>query len=105
MIRETNQIRIIDVPEQWDMDTLKATFNEVVEGNIKAVAVNLERVSFIDSAGLALFVALYKSCEEKNIRLSLFNLQPYFRKLLQITKLDKILPLYTNESDVLNAIS
>ena len=39
---------------------LREKFDEIAEGGVKAVVVNLDKVSYIDSSGLATFIEAYQ---------------------------------------------
>jgi anti-sigma B factor antagonist len=60
----------------------------------KRIVLNLENVTFIDSAGLGALVASYSSAQSKGAALKLSSLGAKFQEVLQITKLLTVFDAY-----------
>ena len=60
--------------------------------NLKVIA-DLSDVEFVDSSGLGMLISWFKCVTEANGRIVFANVQPYVRKIIKISKLDKIFTL------------
>ena len=60
--------------------------------NLKVIA-DLSDVEFVDSSGLGMLSSWFKCVNEENGRIVFANVQPYVRKIIKISKLDKIFTL------------
>ncbi|HUC43383.1 MAG TPA: STAS domain-containing protein [Candidatus Sulfotelmatobacter sp.] len=56
----------------------------------KQAAVDLAPVEFIDSSGLSVLVAIYKSARARGARLRFHGVRPGVRAVLEIIRLDRI---------------
>lgn len=59
------------------------------KGELKDLVVDLEKCSYLDSAGLEALVFARRHCEDAGGRLSLANLDANCRKILEITRLTR----------------
>jgi anti-sigma B factor antagonist len=69
----------------------------IAEGKKKTV-LNMNNVTFIDSAGLGTLVALHHSARSNGAQLKLCHLGTKFREVLQITKLLTVFDVYDTEA-------
>ena len=65
------------------------------------VVVNLERVKYIDSAGVASLVEGLKISRDLKSGFALFGLSRTTREVLELTRLIKVFEVYDNEEDAL----
>jgi anti-sigma B factor antagonist len=72
----------------------------VAEGK-KKIVLNMENVTFIDSAGLGTLVASHHSAKSQGTALKLCNLGAKFQEVLQITKLLTVFDVYNTESEAI----
>lgn len=72
---------------------LKETFSSLLEQENQKVVVDLEKVTYMDSTGLGVFIGALKMAKEKNSQLRLVNIQDRVYRLFQITGLDEIMDL------------
>jgi len=71
----------------------------------KKVILNLGGVSYIDSGGLGMLVALYTSARSAGGDIKLANLTQRVGDILQITKLSTVFEVYEGEQNAINAFS
>jgi anti-sigma B factor antagonist len=64
--------------------------------------VNLERVKYIDSAGVASLVEGLKTSRDHKSTFALFGLSRTAREVLELTRLIKVFEVYDNEADALH---
>jgi anti-anti-sigma factor len=67
--------------------------------------VDLEGVSFIDSAGLGLLLVVNREVTRRGGRWALVGASPAVTRILEITRADRLLPLFIGLSDVERAWS
>ncbi len=88
------EINISSSPE------LKRAFEKVQAAK---VVMNLTRVSYIDSSGLATLVEILKKVKGKGGALMLTNVSDKVRSLFEITKLDKLFGIYASDEVALKS--
>ena len=84
---------------------LRHELNRFLEAKTPKILVDLKKVTYIDSSGLATFVELFQRMKRYDGRLVLFNLTAAVRSVFEIAKLDSIFPLAASEQDALALVS
>ena len=87
-VEVNGEINISSSPE------LKRAFDKVQTAK---VVINLSRVGYIDSSGLATLVELLKKIKGKGGTLGLTNVSDKVKGLFEITKLDKLFGMYPTD--------
>ncbi|MBF0216203.1 MAG: STAS domain-containing protein [Candidatus Omnitrophica bacterium] len=82
---------------------LKKKFEKVVKEKVPKVLINLERVEYVDSSGLATMVEILKKMRAYGGKLKLSNLSGKVKGLFEITKLDKLFDISDSESQALGS--
>ena len=67
----------------------------------KRVLVNLQKVKYIDSSGVASLVEGLKASRTASVRLSLIGLSPAAREVLELSRLAKLFEVYESEEQAL----
>lgn len=83
---------------------VRGALSKIAENQTKKILIDLQKVSYIDSSGLATFVELFQKLKRYGGKLSLFNLAPSVRSVFEIAKLDTIFHLATSEKEALAAV-
>ena len=65
--------------------------------------VNLEKVPYIDSSGIASLVEGLKASQDQKRRLLLAGLSPMARKVLELTNLTRLFEIYENADQALKS--
>jgi anti-anti-sigma factor len=60
---------------------------------------NFKNVSFIDSSGIGNLVGIYRTLNAQGKSLCLVNLTPATKKVLRITEIEKIFPIFKSLQD------
>lgn len=89
------EINIASSPE------LKKAFDKV---QASKVVINMAKVGYIDSSGLATLVELLKKCKMKGGSLSLTQLSDKVKSLFEITKLDRLFGIFPTDDTALKSI-
>lgn len=75
-------------------------FMKMMENCPKDLIVNLQELEFIDSKGISTFLIGKKLLAKKGFMLIISNPPRSVRKVLDITFLNKVIPIYDDISDV-----
>ncbi len=73
---------------------LRTELRDLIDRGSTAVLVDLEGVGFMDSTGLGVLVGALKRLREHEGRMALVCTQPPLLRILRITGLDQVFPLY-----------
>lgn len=74
----------------------RAILNKMMETNAHKLVIDFSDVKEFDSQGVRLLVMLYKQFSERDMSITLYNLDPYLSRVLRIMQLDR---LFEVESD------
>jgi len=103
--RRVDTATILDVSGNIDMsnspEVRKALLREIRENGV--VVVNLTRVGYIDSSGVASLVEGLKASRESGSRLVLFGLSDSAREVLKISRLLNLFEIYNNEIEAIKS--
>jgi len=84
-------------------NVLKDTFKGIIGGTITRVVVDMEGVSFVDSAGLSALITGLKLIRDIGGRLTICSLQPQAKAVFELTKLDQIVGMYPTRQSAIAA--
>lgn len=65
----------------------------------KKIMVNCEKLEYISSAGLGVFMSYINDMEEKDIKLVIYGLSDKVKHVFQILGLDQLLKITSNETE------
>lgn len=101
--RVENQICVVKIEGNIALDGVseaKEYLKPLLEdGDVKGILMNFEQVNFIDSSGIGLIVSLFKTLQQKEAKFGLSNLSKKNEEIFTITRLNKILDIYGDESE------
>lgn len=105
--RQINKATIFDVTGDMDLANSpavrKALLREVKEKRTPRVVMNLTKVRYIDSSGVASLVEGLKASRDAGTRFILIGLSTSAREVLQLSRLLRIFEIYDNEEQALQA--
>lgn len=107
-VRENQAIRILEISGEIDFHTsreLREKFQEILGKQCSRLLVNLKKVSYIDSSGLATFVEAFQRMSRAGGKLVLVGLVPAVRGVFEIAKLDSIFDLSDSEEKAIAALT
>ncbi len=81
---------------------IKKTFDKLISKKTPKIVVNLSRVTYVDSSGLATLVEVLKNMRSYGGRLRLTNLSAKVKNLFEITKLDRLFEIIAEEADAIS---
>jgi anti-sigma B factor antagonist len=86
-------------------NALRDALYEMVQGlSEPRVAIDLLKVDYLSSSGVAILVGLKRRIDTRNGKLALFHVLPVVRDLLHVMKLDKYFPIAEDEHSALAAV-
>jgi anti-sigma B factor antagonist len=75
-----------------------ADLEKSLDGEDGSIIFDCSDLTFIDSAGLSVFVAVHKACRARDAKLTLMDPSPRVLRLLELTGLDSVLNVCLNGS-------
>jgi anti-sigma B factor antagonist len=81
----------------------KALLQEIKEKKTPKVFLNLEKVRYIDSSGIASLVEGLKASRDQGSRLILYGLSKTVREVMELSRLQKIFEIHDSEAQALAA--
>jgi anti-sigma B factor antagonist len=85
--------------------TFSSFLREVLEEGSKPVIVELEGIDHVDSTGLGELVGYLQRFEEQGRRMAFVNPARRLRKLLELTRLDQVVPIYPDRASAIAAVT
>jgi anti-sigma B factor antagonist len=70
----------------------------------KKLVVDLEKVGYIDSSGLATLVEILKKTRSQGGSLGLSGMSDKVKSLFEITKLDKLFPVFKSQDEAVSKV-
>ena len=80
-----------------------ASLNMMIEKKPKQLVVDLSRVTYIDSAGLAAFIEAMQNVEAYGGKFALTGLQETVRSIFEISRLDQVFRIFPDVDAALAA--
>jgi anti-sigma B factor antagonist len=104
-IRQIGHISVVDLSGKITIGegdvALRNAVQEILEAGNQHILLNLEKVSYMDSAGIGELVACYKRAKEKEGSVKLLNPSGKVYDLLSLTKLEEVFDTFTDEKEAL----
>ena len=96
---------ILDITGDIDLahspEMRKALLQEIKEKRTPKVFLNLEKVRYIDSSGIASLVEGLKASRDQGSRLILYGLSKTVREVMELSRLQKIFEIHDSEAQAL----
>ncbi len=97
-LTETNGVTIVAIDGEINISTSPQLKKDMEKVTNSKVVINLGKVGYVDSSGLATLVELLKKARSKGGALYLTHLSDKVRSLFEITKLDKLFGIYPDDA-------
>jgi anti-sigma B factor antagonist len=81
-----------------ESNALRESVKSLLAKNKKQIVLNMDNVTYIDSAGLGTLVAAHHSARSQNASLRLSNLGSKFHEVLQVTRLHTVFEVFDSEA-------
>lgn len=106
-----NVVRIVTIAPRGRLDTLRAMefrkqVQELIEGGVKNLVLDLSETPFLDSAGMAVLVSALKQCRERggDARMVWPESDPV-KRILSLTKFDRVFEMKNSVADAIASFS
>jgi len=103
-----DDVAIITVSGELDFARcvkLAPELNAALRSGARAIIIDLEAVSLVDSSGIALLLNAYRSLDRTGRQLAIACPMGSPRRAFELTALDRHLPMHVTRQDALTAIS
>lgn len=108
-VRPLGKITVLDLSGKITIGegdvVLREKVMEALEGGSRNLLLNLEKVGYMDSAGIGELVACYKRTKEKGGTVKLLKPSGKVADLLTLTKLEEVFETFDDESKALVSFS
>ena len=106
-VRYTSRATIVDVNGDITLrttpDVRKALLEALRAKGTLRLVVNMDRVRYIDSAGIASLVEALRVSRDLAKGFALFGLSKVAQQVLELTRLTKVFEIHANEQEALDA--
>lgn len=106
-IRRAGKVPVVDLAGDVDTFTcskLRETIvNLINEGDFRVV-IDMAEVNYIDSSGLGTIIGGLGRVKEQNGSLALSGVTPRVERVLRVTGLNSLLPIYETENDAIESL-
>ncbi len=107
--REVNDVVVVDLSGRVTLGEatgkLRDTLRELVTKEFKKILLNLERVDYMDSAGLGELVGAYTTVKNAGGSLKMLKVQGRTLDLMQVTRLMTLFDFYDEEQDAVKSFA
>ena len=106
-VEERGDIRIVRVQvAKLTYPTLQPFFAEaqkLVEGGTRKLVIDLQSVTYVDSASIGCFMDIYRLIHEKGGAVKLSGVQPRVETMISMTGVHKLIDIHREEAAALEA--
>lgn len=81
---------------------LKKSFDKLLSSKTPKIVINLSKVTYVDSSGLATLVEILKNMRSYGGRMRLACMSAKIKNLFEITKLEKLFEIMTDEETAIS---
>ena len=81
----------------------QSALEPVIEASDQAVILDMERLTYISSAGLRVILLAAKSLQRKDAALSICSLSDPIREIFSVSGFDQIIPIHATQAEALAA--
>lgn len=107
--REVNGVAVVALEGRIvlgeESNALRERVKTLLANNQRHIVLNMDNVTYIDSAGLGTLVASHHSAKSQGASLRLSNLGSKFQEVLQVTKLLTVFEVYDSEAAAVRSFS
>ncbi|MCG3866017.1 MULTISPECIES: STAS domain-containing protein [unclassified Photobacterium] len=99
MFASSSSVIALALQDEFDAQKareLESEFDVLSQTERMELVIDMTQVQFIDSCGIGAIVFLYKRLKSRGRRLRLLNVNGQPRELMQMLRIDKVIPLITS---------
>ena len=106
--RTSGSTNVVELSGNLDAATapeIRRKLNDMVDSGHTRLVLDLGEVQFVDSSGLSVLVSTLKNVRAHHGDVALLNLTPPVRSLVELTRLHRILEIFTDEASAVAKVS
>lgn len=99
-------VSIIDIEGEVNAfaeDVLTAAYNEASRDGVKAIILNFDKLSYMNSSGIGLLVTLLIRAQRQKQKLMACGLNEHYKQIFELTRLNEAISIYDSESEAVAA--
>ena len=100
-VRTVGDVTILDCQGKIELGegtmSIRNTVRDILQSGVKNIVLNLDEISYVDSAGIGELVSSYTSVVNGGGKLKLLNLSSKTHRLLTVTKLLTVFDVFDSE--------
>jgi anti-sigma B factor antagonist len=108
-VRQSGDVAIVDLSGKITLGDgsglVRGTIKELLGAGRRSILLNLQDVTYIDSAGLGEMVGSYATVASQGGAIKLLNVQGKVKDLLQVTKLYTVFATFSDEQTALRSFA
>ncbi|MCX5665529.1 MAG: STAS domain-containing protein [Candidatus Omnitrophica bacterium] len=100
-----NDLTVCCIEGEIDINTapdIKKAFEKLISKKTPKIVINLTKVTYVDSSGLATLVEILKNMRAYGGRMRLCNMAHKIKSLFEITKLEKLFEIIADEAEAIS---
>lgn len=107
-IRRQNGATLVEIEGRFDAVSapkVKAELHSLIEDGSTRLVISLERMDFIDSAGLGVLVSCLRRAAAEGGDLRLADVPPFCRSIFELTRLTRVFDVTESAEQAIKAVS
>ncbi len=107
-VRVTNSVGIIEISGEvtgFSEEDLQNAYEELCGQGLAKLGLSFEKVSYINSAGMAIIIGILTNSRERKQMLRCWGLTEHFRKIFDMVGITKYMPNHESEKEALASFS
>jgi len=84
---------------------LMQAWTEASQDGARTIILNFTELEYMNSSGIGLLITLLVRANSQGYRLLAFGLNPHYRQIFELTRLNEAIYLYDTEAEALAALS
>lgn len=104
-IESKNGLTVCRIEGEIDINSspdIKKAIDKLISKKEPKLVISFSKVTYVDSSGLATLVELLKNMRTYGGRMRLANLSPKIKSLFEITKLEKLFDISSDEDEAIS---
>ncbi|WP_188206069.1 anti-sigma F factor antagonist [Alkalibacillus aidingensis] len=97
-------VRLVGELDHHEAERLRNEWQVHFTGDIKHVVVNLEKLTFMDSSGLGVFLGRYKQVKSANGEMVICSINKSVKRLFELSGMFKLINTAKDEADALSRL-
>jgi anti-sigma B factor antagonist len=107
-ICEVGGITVVDIEGRFDAlsaPKTKAELHQLIEGGSTKLVLNLQKMDFIDSAGLGVLVSCLRKAAAEGGDLRVAEVPPFCRSIFELTRLTRVFDVTQSAEQAMRAVA